>query len=153
MRTGNIAVALAAALVAAAASGIEWHNLDDANWVCGPKYTPEMLEGKVILVDEWGVDCPPCRALLPRMEDIDTHAAWCRKARDWVNVSSTGIILPCDAFEGAALESGLFREGCNILERPLKDILMDSDYARVLALTEKGLETVPPGTIVEDKRL
>ena len=81
---------------------------------------------------------------LPRMEDIDTHAAWCRKARDWVNVSSTGIILPCDAFEGAALESGLFREGCNILERPLKDILMDSDYARVLALTVRDVAEANP---------
>lgn len=81
MRTGNIAVALAAALVAAAASGIEWHNLDDANWVCGPKYTPEMLEGKVILVDEWGVNCPPCRALLPRMEDI------------WQSFKSKGLVL------------------------------------------------------------
>lgn len=71
MKAGNLAVALAAVFAAAAAAGaVEWRNLDDAHWVSGPKLTPESLEGKVVLVDEWGVDCPPCRALLPRIEDI-----------------------------------------------------------------------------------
>lgn len=70
MKARNLAVALAAVFAATAASAIEWRNLDDANWVSGPKLTPESLEGKVILVDEWGVNCPPCRALLPRIEDI-----------------------------------------------------------------------------------
>lgn len=81
---------------------------------------------------------------LPRMEDIDTHTAWCRKGQDWVNVSSTGVILPCDAFEGAALESGLMREGCNILERPLKEILMDSEYAKVMALKFRDVVDANP---------
>lgn len=81
---------------------------------------------------------------LPRKEDIDTHSAWCRKGQDWVNISSTGMILPCDAFEGAALESGMMREGCNILERPLKEILLDSDYARVMAMTFRDVVRTNP---------
>ena len=28
------------------------------------------LCGKVVLVDRWGFRCPPCRALLPRVEEI-----------------------------------------------------------------------------------
>ena len=69
------------------------------------------------------------------LDDLLTRSAWCRKAKDWLSISSRGIIYPCDAYEGAALESGFFREGCNILERPLADILKDSDYARVMDLT------------------
>lgn len=70
MKASNFAVAFAAVFAATTAFALEWRNLDDANWISGPKFTPESLEGKVVLVDEWGVDCPPCRALLPRMEQI-----------------------------------------------------------------------------------
>lgn len=70
MKASNFAVAFAAVFAAATACALDWRNLDDANWVSGPKLTPESLEGKVILVDEWGVNCPPCRALLPRIEQI-----------------------------------------------------------------------------------
>lgn len=47
-----------------------WKNLDDAHWVSGPKLSEADLEGKVVLVDEWGVNCPPCRELLPTMEKV-----------------------------------------------------------------------------------
>jgi len=70
MKARNFAVALAAVFAAASAGALDWRNLNDANWISGPKLTPESLEGKVILVDEWGVNCPPCRALLPRIEEI-----------------------------------------------------------------------------------
>ena len=73
--------------------------------------------------------------ILPEDQPLEDCGAWCRKARDWLSISSTGIIFPCDAYEGAALESGFFRQGCNILERPLHDILKDSDYARVFAIS------------------
>jgi len=36
----------------------------------GPLVTEADLLGKVVLVDEWGVRCPPCRALLPGMESL-----------------------------------------------------------------------------------
>ena len=50
-----------------------WANLDDDHHYSGPKLTEKDLEGKVVLVDCWGVKCPPCRALLPRMEEIWGH--------------------------------------------------------------------------------
>lgn len=70
MKTGYIV--LAAALWSVTASAAEWRNLDDAHHYSGPKVTAESLVGKVVMVDEWGVNCPPCRALLPRMEEIWT---------------------------------------------------------------------------------
>lgn len=72
---------------------------------------------------------------MPDPDRLDEHGAWCRKAQDWLSISSTGRIFPCDAYEGAALESGYFAEGCNILERPLKSILTDSDYAKVMDIS------------------
>jgi hypothetical protein len=47
-----------------------WRGLDEANHYSGPLVTEADLLGKVVLVDEWGVRCPPCRALLPRMESL-----------------------------------------------------------------------------------
>ena len=67
MRKSLFAVAVFAA---ASVFAVEWRNLDDAHWVSGPKCTAATLEGKVVFVDEWGVNCPPCRALLPRIEQI-----------------------------------------------------------------------------------
>lgn len=81
MEFRSLAAAMAVAFAAAAANGVEWRNLDAANWVSGPKLTPESLEGKVILVDEWGVNCPPCRELLPRIEQI------------WQSFRSKGLVV------------------------------------------------------------
>ena len=50
-----------------------WVNLDDEHHYSGPKLTEKDLEGKVVIVDNWGVNCPPCRALLPRMQELWTH--------------------------------------------------------------------------------
>ena len=47
-----------------------WANLDEEHHYSGPALTDKSLEGKVVLVDCWGVKCPPCRALLPRMQQI-----------------------------------------------------------------------------------
>ena len=67
-----LARALAAAALACAATcrGVEWKGLSEERWYSGRKLDPSGLKGKVVLVDEWGVNCPPCRALLPRMEEI-----------------------------------------------------------------------------------
>ena len=76
------AVALSA--VFSAAAGELFRNDDDAAWVCGPKLTPEYLKGRVVLVDCWGINCPPCRALLPKLEK-----AWrARKDKPFVLVGA-----------------------------------------------------------------
>lgn len=63
-------LAAAAFVCAATCAGVEWKGLSEENWYSGRKLRPADLNGKVVMVDEWGVRCPPCRALLPRMEEI-----------------------------------------------------------------------------------
>ena len=48
----------------------EWTGLGESSYFSGPKITQSDLDGKVVLVDKWGYMCPPCKALLPRMESI-----------------------------------------------------------------------------------
>lgn len=45
-----------------------WKGLTDANHYSGPKITEEDLAGKVVMIDEWGVNCGPCKQLLPQMQ-------------------------------------------------------------------------------------
>ena len=47
-----------------------WRGLTDSNWYSGPKLTEKDLVGKVVLIDKWGVHCPPCRALLPKVQKV-----------------------------------------------------------------------------------
>lgn len=61
---------LFAAFAALGAYAVSWKGLADANWYSGPKITEADLAGKVVMVDKWGVNCPPCRALLPKMQDV-----------------------------------------------------------------------------------
>lgn len=64
-----VAVVFSAGL-ALVAQAVGWKGLGEGNYYAGPKVTEADLAGKVVLVDCWGVGCPPCRALLPRMEEI-----------------------------------------------------------------------------------
>ena len=54
----------------AAAQAVEWKNVDADHHLGGRKASTGYLQGKVVLVDRWGAHCPPCRALLSRVEDI-----------------------------------------------------------------------------------
>ena len=59
-----------AALVTLGAQAVEWRNVDADHYLGGRKASEGYLQGKVVLVDRWGAKCPPCRALLPRVEEI-----------------------------------------------------------------------------------
>ena len=59
-----------AAFVALGAQAVEWKNVDADHHLGGRKASAGYLQGKVVLVDRWGAHCPPCRALLPRVEEI-----------------------------------------------------------------------------------
>ncbi|MCR5413562.1 MAG: redoxin domain-containing protein [Kiritimatiellae bacterium] len=66
----KLIVAALSASFAANLMAAGWRNLDDASWYSGDKLTEADLAGKVVLVDQWGIHCPPCQKLLPRMEKI-----------------------------------------------------------------------------------
>ena len=71
-------------LATAALGAQQWRNLTDENYYSGPKITADDLAGKVVLVDEWGINCPPCRALLPHMQKL-----WnANKAKPFVLIGS-----------------------------------------------------------------
>ena len=70
MKRITVAVATMAVLATAAFGAQQWRNLTDENYYSGPKITADDLAGKVVLVDEWGINCPPCRALLPHMQKL-----------------------------------------------------------------------------------
>ena len=70
MKGITVAVATMAVLATAALGAQQWRNLTDENYYSGPKITADDLAGKVVLVDEWGINCPPCRALLPHMQKL-----------------------------------------------------------------------------------
>lgn len=61
---------LLTAFVAATALAVDWRNLDEEHHLGGRKTSKGYLRGKVVLVDRWGVRCPPCRRMLPRVEEI-----------------------------------------------------------------------------------
>ena len=63
-----MAATVFAAMSASAAA--EWRGLEKENWCSGLTLTPEKLKGKVVLVERWGVHCPPCRRSLPHIEAI-----------------------------------------------------------------------------------
>lgn len=66
----RIIIATGMVVLTAVALGAEWRNLTEDNYYSGPKITADDLVGKVVLVDEWGINCPPCRALLPHMQKL-----------------------------------------------------------------------------------
>ena len=63
-------LAALAALSALSLNAANWRGLDDSNYYSGPKISEADLAGKVVMVDQWGVRCPPCRALLPAMQKL-----------------------------------------------------------------------------------
>ena len=58
------------AFAVAGVEAVEWKNVDADHHLGGRKASAGYLQGKVVLVDRWGARCPPCRALLPRVEDV-----------------------------------------------------------------------------------
>ncbi len=80
---GWTAAAAAALVLTGAASGVETKakNADQAKvadlkalnlgtYIYGKKITAKDLAGRVILFEYWGINCPPCRASMPHLQDL-----------------------------------------------------------------------------------
>ena len=63
-------LAALAALSALSLNAGIWQGITDDHHYSGPKISEADLAGKVVMVDQWGVNCPPCRALLPAMQKL-----------------------------------------------------------------------------------
>lgn len=60
--------------VTAAESELPEHNLSEWKFgtvLQGESYTHEDLEGKVVVLENWGVQCGPCVALMPHLAEMD----------------------------------------------------------------------------------
>ena len=101
-----LVVVAAGALTLRAAA---WRGLTEAGYYSGPKLTEDDLDGKVVLVDCWGVNCPPCRALLPRMEQI------------WQGFKSKPFVLLGSHCQGRAPEKVAELVKANKLTYPIYD--------------------------------
>ena len=66
-------------------------------------------------------------------------SAWCTKAQNVIFIASDGRVLPCDAFEGASLASNILCTDNNIKERPLLDILVNSEYSSIMNLSLRDI--------------
>ena len=61
---------MALVVVVFEAGAVGWRNLDEEHRLGGRKASEGYLKGKVVLVDRWGAKCPPCRKMLPQVEQI-----------------------------------------------------------------------------------
>ncbi len=51
-------------------AAVKWRNVDAEHYLAGRKASEGYLRGKVVLVDRWGLACPPCRRMLPHVEEV-----------------------------------------------------------------------------------
>lgn len=67
----RILTAAAVASLAFVVHAVEWRGIGEDDYIAGARISsPEKLKGRVVLVDVWGVNCPPCRALLPKLQEL-----------------------------------------------------------------------------------
>ena len=89
----------------------------------GPETTPEDISRE------------ECNWFSEEVED----SAWCGKCVDSFFVAGDGRVLPCDAFEGGTVSGDFLMKDNNVHTRPLREILNDSEYSRMIALSKKEL--------------
>lgn len=74
---GLVVALCAPALAASPQVGEEAPEFSSTSWVFSPpgnKDSIKALRGEVVFVEKWGVNCPPCRALMPHLQKLwDEH--------------------------------------------------------------------------------
>lgn len=71
---GTLAALTAPAHVHAADNGqgtkVTFPAFDDGKYIHGPKITASDLKGKVVFFEYWGINCPPCIASMPHLQEL-----------------------------------------------------------------------------------
>ena len=56
-------------------AGAPFASISKAKHIYGPELTPEDLKGKVVFLEYWGINCPPCRASFPHLVELQKKFA------------------------------------------------------------------------------
>ena len=72
--SGSIAAMTAPAFIQAADNGagakVTYPSFDDSSHLHGPKIKASDLKGKVVFFEYWGINCPPCIASMPHLQEL-----------------------------------------------------------------------------------
>lgn len=72
--SGTLAAVTAPACLQAADNGtgakVAYPSFDDSKYIHGPKITAADLKGKVVFFEYWGINCPPCIASMPHLQEL-----------------------------------------------------------------------------------
>lgn len=72
--TGALAAMTAPACLHAADAGkgakVTYPSFDDSKYIHGPKIKASDLKGKVVFFEYWGINCPPCIASMPHLQEL-----------------------------------------------------------------------------------
>jgi hypothetical protein len=87
------------AVAAGADAGITAAGIQLGGHVAGPMLTPASLAHRVVLLEFWGVNCPPCIRSMPLLEEADG-------LRDSDPVRAADLVQRCSmCFKGTAIGS------------------------------------------------
>ena len=72
--SGSIAAMTAPAFLHAADNGngakVTYPSFDEGSHLHGPKIKASDLKGKVVFFEYWGINCPPCIASMPHLQEL-----------------------------------------------------------------------------------
>lgn len=73
----TLAIALLGWSVPASAQGaaVQYADFPETSHIAGPKLKASDLKGKVVLLEFWGIHCPPCIASMPHLEELNKEFA------------------------------------------------------------------------------
>ena len=71
--SGIIAAMAVPASAQAAESKVTYPAFNDGSHIHGPKLKASDLKGKVVFFEYWGINCPPCIASMPHLQELQEN--------------------------------------------------------------------------------
>ena len=65
-----VMISVAGRTEAASNTNVSFAGVHLGGHVAGPVVTPDALAGRVVLLEFWGISCPPCIASMPKLEEL-----------------------------------------------------------------------------------